>query len=207
MGMETWSEASHTFPPCQSRAGSPGAQEFWAGRAHACGRAADLGLWIVHGCETEGKQGLLQPWWGSGVSSRARPFVLQTLSPTLGLIIWGEELTWEHESRIKRLTATCEKIPSLVNFEFTWNWNSSLDFSIGIDCRAFPVNSLWWAAGQSRLAFLHGWAPGSHGPTSVRDWRPQKAASLCPERLELTCQHSLTFGLNKFEMCLKCSRM
>lgn len=44
MGMETWSEASHAFPPCQSRAGSPGAQEFWAGRAHACGRAADLGL-------------------------------------------------------------------------------------------------------------------------------------------------------------------
>lgn len=152
-----------------------------------------------------GEDGLLRPRRGPGVSSRVCPIV-QSLSPTLGLIIRGKELTWEHESRIKRLTATCEKIPSLVNFEFTWNWNLSLDFSIRIDCWVFPANTLWWAAGQSWLAVLHGWAPGSHGIASVRDWLPQKLASLCPEWLELTCQHGLTFGLNKFEMCLKCSR-
>lgn len=141
-----------------------------------------------------GERRLWQPRWGPGVFSRVCPIV-QTLSTTLCLIIWGKVLTWEHESRIKRLTTTCEKISSLVNFEFTWNWNLSLDFSIRIDCR---VNILWRAAAQSSLAFLHGWSPNSRGITSVPDWLPQKLASLCPKWLELTCQHGLAFALNKF---------
>lgn len=167
------------------------------GCRNAQSRVAALGFWILCRREPVGREGVRWPCQGPERFPRVCPIV-QPLSTTLGLIIWGKELTWEHGSRIKRFTATCEKIASLVNFEFTWNWNLSLYFSMRIDCWVFPVNILWWAAVQSSLAFLHGWFPNSQGITSVHDWLPQKLASLCPKWLELTCQDGLTFGLNKF---------
>lgn len=85
-----------------------------------------------------------------------------------------QNLTWEHEGRVKRLTATCEKISPLVNFEFTWNWNLSRDFSSRIDCWVFWVSFdelpcrprwLFCMADLNPTALLQ-----------VHDWLPQKLA-------------------------------
>lgn len=143
-----------------------------------------------------GRHKLWQPCRLPGVFSRVCPIV-QSLRITLGLITRGKKLTCECEGRVKRLTATCEKISPLVNFEFTWSWNLSLDFSIRIDCWVF------WVSFDELLCRAH-WLfcmADLLTPTAllqVHDWLPQKLAPLCPKWLELTCQHGLTFGLNKF---------
>lgn len=139
---------------------------------------------------------LWQPRRAPGVFSRVSPIV-QSLSLTMGLIIQGKKIdlgAWRQSKE-----AYCylwENIPTCELWIYL-----KLKLEPGFqhqDWLLSVLSILWWAAVQSSLAFLHGWSPNSHGITSSAWLTASETAPLCPKWLELTCQHGLTFGLNKF---------